>query len=196
MTSWRCPDEVGDCHASQAAYRGSAAAGGEAIIAGPWSEFQRPPELPLSRVRSGRRWGIIAGPWSEFQRPPELPLSRVRSSRRRGDYRGSVERISASARAAVIADRQRGHAGVLSRLRGANFSVGRRTVEDTVDSGQRACTGCGIASRTVVAGSGRSGGPLHVGERGGGGAERPITVPVAGWVEASFAGRMFVVAFP
>ena len=50
--------------------------------------------------------------------------------------------------------------------RGANFSVGRRTVEDTVDSGQRACTGCGIASRTVVAGSGRSGGPLHVGERG------------------------------
>ena len=37
------------------------------------------------------------------------------------------------------------------RLAGA-FSVGRRTVEDTVDSGQRACTGCGIASRTVVAG--------------------------------------------
>jgi hypothetical protein len=30
--------------------------------------------------------------------------------------------------------------GDLSRGRGANFSVGRRTVEDTVDSGQRACT--------------------------------------------------------
>jgi len=105
VTSWRCPDEVGDCHTSQAAwwlrfqdehrahkgkphdqcraktralrrlqgslrlaiggrgdeyldnsrYRGSAAAGGGAIIAGPWSEFQRPRELPLSRVRSGRR---------------------------------------------------------------------------------------------------------------------------------------------
>jgi hypothetical protein len=32
-------------------YCGSAAAGGGAIIAGPWSEFQRPRELPLSRVR-------------------------------------------------------------------------------------------------------------------------------------------------
>jgi len=76
-------------------------------------------------------------------------LSRVRSVRRRGDYRGSVERISASARAAVIADQAARPRGVF-------------------DSGQRACTGCGIASRTVVAGSGRSGGPLHVGERGGG----------------------------
>jgi len=32
-------------------YRESAASGGGAIIAGPWSEFQRPRELPLSRIR-------------------------------------------------------------------------------------------------------------------------------------------------
>ena len=56
-------------------YRGSAAAGGRATIARPWSEFQRPRELSLSRVRSGRRPGDYRASWSEFQRPRELPLS-------------------------------------------------------------------------------------------------------------------------
>ena len=111
-------------------YRGSAAAGGRATIAGPWSEFQRPRDLSLSRVRSGRRPGdyrasverisasaravAIAGP----QRPAAGRLSCV------------VERISASARAIIErilsvrgAGPQRPAAGRLSRVRGANFSV-------------------------------------------------------------------------
>jgi hypothetical protein len=79
----------------------------------------------ITRVGSAAAGGgaIIAVPWSEFQRPRELPLSRVRSGRRPGDYRGSVERISASARSVAIAGPQRPAAGRLSRVRGANFSV-------------------------------------------------------------------------
>jgi hypothetical protein len=254
VTSWRCPDEVGDCHTSQAAwwlrfqdehrahkgkphgqcraktralrrlqgslrlaiggrgdeyldnsrYRGSAAAGGGAIIAGPWSEFQRPRELPLSRVRSGRRPGdyrgsverisasaravaiagpqrpaagrlsrvrgayfsvrescryrgsaaagggaIIAGPWSEFQRPRELPLSRIRQRGHAACYHGSAERISASV------------AGLL-RIRSTVVNGLAQAVESPPGPLLRA--------------SGRSGGPLHVGERGGGGAEIPCSL--------------------
>ena len=146
MTSWRCPDEVGDCHTSQAAWwlrfqdehrahkgkpHDQCRAKTHALrrlqgslrlaIGGRGDEY-----LDNSRYRGSAAAGggaIIAVPWSEFQRPRELPLSRVRSGRRPGDYRGSVERISASARAAAIAGPQRPAAGRLSRVRGANFSV-------------------------------------------------------------------------